>query len=224
MKLSKKLTKKKIIIVSIVAVVLIGGGIGVWRWQGTQRINREENLSSVFAPKESFSVQDISKGKVIENKKYGFRVEVPKDWKAETRSVSLNEGAITVTSPDTKVDSTTGFSTQGCGADILIIPDTTDVLPFLHIQRYIKLAKEKGVFTENNRQYRAIKVGGYDALEETLPFTDRQKSVLGLERGVNVKIPLGKRGYLITTVFHPVDKEKCEKAFSDILETVSIKR
>ncbi len=215
--LGKILNKKVIFIFVIVVLILLAGAIfwGKWRiYQNEKRILEmpagdffEFNLG--ILPK-GFTLEETSAYKILKSEDIGISFFVANDWEV----VGYLDNYIDLKDSNYESDSETFNRIKGCKITVEVkhftLPGT------LHTR--VKGIRAGAIKTGENEDI--LEINGYDALK----ITESNEWLLrkGIEKTIEIGIPLSKADMYFSTAVFQEDGVKCEEEFDEFLKTVSI--
>jgi|GEM_PF-6644390 len=215
------MSKKKIIIISVVALIIaVIGFLSFFGDDLVEYLNRK-TFQRLFALEKDYSLQSESGGVYLVNEKDGFMVKLPEDWKLAPGTDFVNsysESEIMFLSPDYSFR-----PPKGCTMTVQITRGTNFkereyfINPTIDkINEILELAKE-GTTTEGYPSREVVIISGIESLKEAFP------PYFGVIRVqyTRIEIPTYSRIYSFDLVS---STEECDKEFEDVLNSVSIKQ
>ena len=219
------MSRKIIILVVLICVILLGVGLGALK-----EYRYQESLGGI--PTKEFTFQVIDGQRVIENKKIGFSLKIPADWTDNIQYRQDNDwSGFGLSTPDFLIEeSNPNIPAKGClfGVDVVNYDrrDSDNTAQWIQDSIYIHsgLSEE-----ERNRppydRYKVISIDGrfaYEGISYKPP--DEEK---GLKTRLYKRIELPQvelaRVYIFEELSSGDDIERCQKEFDQILATVKIK-
>jgi len=212
-------TKGKIIISLILLIIIVGSGFFWWIWK------EEKELGS--APSEEFSQKEINGEKIIENKKTGLKIKIPKDWQVKE---GFGGYGLIFLSPDFKPYSEKNFLPEKeCFIKVNVSKvefvstsvtgkyERSYEADFLRekIERYLASPSQ----TEEDLFHKVVEISGYKGLKTIEPIINKEIS----GKRILIEIPKGERVCSFELLLFGKDKEKCEREFEKILNGTSLK-
>ena len=198
------MSKKIVLAIFAVFVILVAGGGFFWWWQGKE----------IKGSPEDYVIVDRTDGTFVENKKAGLSVKVPEGWEVE--KVEREEGWAMFFSPETQIELTSEGVVllplvKGCLIDAGVMYRKMSLSELeLDIKYTLPNLGLKFIEVEN------IVVNNSQALKTTF---DTQK----VGSGIIVNIPYDDKVYTFNLSFGANEEEECTSEFDRFLETISIK-
>jgi hypothetical protein len=212
------MSKKIKIIIPIVIVLLIlvvVGGFFWWQWKKESEVG--------FAMFEDFKERVNNEEKMIEHKKSGLSVKIPKDWKM---GGGVGELSIIFLSPDFEPNPKIGpysppIPEKGCSIEMSVkkeIESNTESSYYSYLKEKIEecLTSTKC----EDKEDEVTEVSGHKALKH-VSSPENQTIISG--NYVSVEIPRDGWVYTFEAYLFSQDKERCAQEFNKFLEKVSIK-
>ena len=211
--------KKIVIFAIVILLVLLAGGLFWWWNSPDSKLKRwwvEEII--IKGSVRDFSIEDTPEGKIIQNKKEGFKVVVPAGWmvKKEYENIALY-------SPEVKFDERGALIFEsikkgGCGMNIQIKKynkENNEIsVDIEHLNMVIEGVKRGFYVEEKEPKYEIVSIDGKEGLKNTYIEENKIKYV-------TLEIPSDNTIYSFNSGF--IFSEKCIDEFNKILETVEIK-
>ena len=209
----------KIIIFLILLIIIGGSSFLLWIWR------EEKELGSI--PSKEFSQKEINGEKIIENKKTGLKIKIPKGWQVEG---GFGGYGLIFLSSDFKPYSEKNFlPVKGCFIGVNVSKVTFEITSvtgrykrsygadFLRekIEKYL-ISSSK---TEEDLFHKVIEISGHKGLKTTEPIINKEIS----GKRILVEVPEGKRVCSFELLLFGEDKEKCEREFEEILNGTFLK-
>ncbi len=201
--MSKKTT---IILITIIALILIGGGVYLWQSQ-----EKESSLESM----DYIQIKDTPEGKIVENTKEGISMKVPDGWEVQL--------------PTNEQEPISFYSSERVPAVGVIgeeewqmckIEASTDkrTINIEDLKKELESDVNKWYTVELNT-YEIIEIDNYQALKNTFQAQ---------ETGYSIAVYIPTAEYLYSFAVYPSYpyfqyEEKCSQEFNEFLKTVSIK-
>ncbi|MFH1582634.1 MAG: hypothetical protein ABIA08_02655 [bacterium] len=194
--------RTKVIFIVVVLLILLAGGF-FYYWQ-----NRE-----IKGSPDDYVITETEQGKIVENEKAGFSVEVPKGWTPE--KMKVEEGVISINSQDAefeKKDNQIVLPLQkGCVINIEIIYRELTIDQLKDEVKYTHFLMGK-IFDE----FEEIDIDDFLALKNNFN-TESSGETLA------IYIPKENKIYSFFLFWGPNNEEFCTQAFNEFLEKISIK-
>jgi len=197
-----KIPNKKVRVGLVILLILAASGGFFW-WE-----NRE-----IKGSPDDYAIKETGEGKIIENKKAGLSIIVPKEWKTEI--IDFSEGSVIFDSLDIegvwRNEMISPPLIKGCSVEVAVIYRQTNFdeikkeVEESHIGLSIQ-SEEFEIITINNRQ----------TLKDTF-----ESKFIGPSMGVYFLNE--DKFYSFAVYWASNDKERCIQEFNNLLKTVSIK-
>jgi len=210
--MSKKIKIIIPVVVFILIFLVIVGGYFFWQ--------RKKESEVGFAMFEDFKERVNNEEKMIEHKKSGLSVKIPKDWKM---GGGVGELSIIFLSPDFEPNPKIGpysppIPEKGCSIEMSVkkeIESNTE-------SSYYSYLKEKieECLTSPKCEDEILEVSGHKALKHT--FSPENQMIIS-GNYISVEIPRNEWVYTFEAYLFSQDKERCAQEFNKFLEKVSIK-
>ena len=212
-----KILNKKVVIIFIVVLIPLVGAIiyGNWKiYQDEKRIS-EMPAGEFFGFNlgilpEGFNLEETAIRKTLKSEDLGISFWVDSNWEI----LGYLDNYIDLRDPDYEYDTETFTHIKGCQITIevrrFVLPGT------LHSR--VKGVREGVIQLNENEDI--LEINGQDALKIT--ESDEWLSRKGIEKTIEIRIPLSKVDMYFSTAVFQEDGVKCEVEFNKFLETVLI--
>ena len=218
---------KKIIIFIVVVLILVGGGFFWWQEDEIESFLEGKKLERMVAPSKDYTIVEDSGEKFIINKKDGFKVKVPTEWKVElgpNMEILVSDREVTLYSKDFSYRPPKGCLTtiqinrlqkrqiEKYDGDFVMYPfeGVEEVKEMINSYKEAK-AEEKESMQEKGIEI--ILIAQREALQETTVLKEN------IGKYVIVKIPTENKVYIFKWILF---SEECNEEFNKFLETISI--
>lgn len=197
------MSKKIVLAIFGIFVILVAGGGFFWWWHGRE----------ITGSPEDYVILDRTDGTFVENKKAGLSVKVPEGWKAER--VKREEGWVMLYSPETKIE----WKEEG----VVLLPLEKGCI----IDSEVLYKKMTLGEVELDIKYTLTALGlDFIEVEDTfVNSTPALRTTFDTKKigpGGIVNIPHNDKVYIFNLTFGVNEKEECTREFDNFLETVSI--
>jgi hypothetical protein len=213
--MSKKIKIITSVIVFILIFLVIVGGYFFWQ--------RKKESEVGFAMFEDFKERVNNEEKIIEHKKSGLSVKIPKDWKMGN---GVGDLSIIFVSPDFKIYPKAGpysppIPEKGCSIEMSVKKEI-ESSNFDIESSYLKEKIEECLTSTKceDKEDEVIEVSGHKALKHI--FSPENQTIFS-GNYVSVKVPRNEWVYTFEAYLFSQDKERCAQEFNKFLEKVSIK-
>jgi len=220
----KKIGKKKIIFLIIIILLLLIGGVFWWQEDKIESYLEQKEMERVLAPAREYVIIDVPEGKIIENKKDGFKIKIPDNWEAVVGmdiGGSISDWEVAFFSSNLKYRP---YPPEGCIGEIrtsrlkeykegFFVKNVQDIKRMINTYKEEKL-KGDSEYNEYSLGYKVIEVNNLEAIKQTYIATD------GKTKSIFVEIPGESNVYSFTFA---VFSSECEKDIDEILKTISIR-
>ena len=174
--------------------------------------NEKENELN-YLTIEDFTKTEIDGKTILENKDIGLKFAVPQGW--ETGSSYWSN--ISLVSPDfepLRNDPTAApLPQKGCWIDVVFSLNSAHGISYDFVNNLISTKGYLESYNEEGKHYEIIKVGGLNAIKETID-----------EDYMLTRVPFKKNGIIsFETYLMGQDKEKCLAEFNSFIDSIFIK-
>jgi len=208
--------RKKIkIIIPVVIVLLVLIAVGLFWWR---KWKKESEVGFIWF--EKFIEKNLDGEKIIEEKKSGLSVRIPKDWK---KGEGIGGLSIIFLSPDFEPHPKLGpysppIPEKGCSIE-MSVKQEIESSDYDIEYSYLK-EKIEECLTSKECEDEVIEVSGHKALKHV--FSPENQTIIS-GNYVSVEIPRNEWVYTFEAYLFSQDKERCAQEFNKFLEKVSIK-
>lgn len=207
----------------LIFLLLIAGGV-FWWWSQPRSLLRRWWIEKIEMGGSvgDFSIKDTLGETVVENKREGLKVKVPKGWgveKEKPEAVFWSTWGVHLSSPDLIVKAygppDLYLLEKGCLIDVRI---EKNELQHNRVNRYIESVSKAGEepLTLEEERFKVIEIDERQALEEFVYDGDKGRRV-----EVRTLLEDDKNIYFVFCS-SPRDTERCSQIFDEFLKTVSI--
>ena len=209
------MSKKIKIIISVIIIFLIflvGGIFYWWQWR------KETEVGFIWANK--FTERNLDGEKIIEDKKSGLSVRIPKEWK---KIEGVGGLSIIFLSPDFELHPKMGpysppVPQRGCSIEMSVkkeIPFSDYDIEYSYLQKEIDRCLKS---TECEDE--VIEVNGHKGSKHIF-YPEDQSTFTG--NSISIKVPSNDWVYTFNTYLFSQDREKCTQEFDKFLENILLK-
>jgi len=215
--MSFKFLKNKYFLVFILITILVAGGIFYW-WQQQKLTPPEEWDTAEVSQREDYAItQQEDGGLLVKNEKAGLSLELPEGWQFEEEySQSSVSGGVSFASPDMTTGTIADVVVEGCRLKISVGEIKTDFETFKeNIEERIEeqTSLNPAIVSE---EINITEISNNQATKHLFKNENLEMSF------VRVGIPTEQRLYELGVDAAIHQRNKCEKEFEKILDTISI--
>ena len=194
----------------ILILILLLAAAGVFLWQKY----KEPDVGYVFS--DEFIITESGGEKIIEYKEGGFKMRIPGDWDTH----NSNGVKLLFTSPDFQLHPNVGpfgapLPEKGCSTALSIAKEGT--FGTGHIGQLIEACPTIG---QDCNEYKIIEINGNRGLKYI--YSLEENLIPG--QYISIEILKKKRVYIFEAHLFSQDRERCEREFDKILNTVEIRK
>jgi len=203
---------KKFIILTIVILILVGGGI--FLWQEIRETPMEKWEEAKVSPVEDYVIiEETPEGKIVENKKTKLTYKIPKDW------ITKKDNFASFYTPNAEFSEIrSDVLLKGCQIEVLGSAIKTNLAT---LEEYMNKNFQKWSPVIMVDEFQRIKINNYSALKYKYHVKQDTPDRIKMAY-IAIDIPSEKYLYKILLATPLQETERCEEEFNKFLEIVSI--
>lgn len=204
---------KKLAIVGIVLLIVLGGGIFLWQQQQKGQYSTTPITPTKWSQAGDYRITETPEGTVVENQKAGFSFKVPEGWRVEDENDGI-EYSLNLLNPEAKFDED-NFLLTGCFISIETLFDKASV----------DNVRASTQYANKDLNEKIIQLGSYQALQKIISpsVVSTDPEVLKKVRDVvQVELPLNEE-VLVNFILNTKkdSSERCLTFFNQTLSRIS---